>query len=319
MLEAVRVSTGWTQAVLSLATGVSQTLISQIEAGAREPSDATLSGLASALAVDVALLETSPPAPTIRHAFQKSLPARAVRKLEGDLALAHLRIDRIGGVPEIDVPAWRFDPAEDFGGDRANAVRRAWDVPDGPVDDLVGLMESHGIVCVFRDLADLKVSAVLSTAVGSPTVMFMDSSRSASDVRWAMAHELGHLALREDRDPTIESPADDFAAELLIPRRQLRDSMHEDTTALAAQWGVPHLRLLRYAKESKLISSVTLRRERAGLRPADTARLRGPSWVANAVRKRTRAPGESLSAVAASAFMSVEDLRRDYLAGSRSS
>ncbi len=318
MVEALRVSAGLTQAQLSEGAGVSQTVISQIETGAREASPDALSELAKSLAVDVVMLEMNCPAPTIRHTLQTSLPARAVRKLIADLAIAHARIALIGGVPETDVPIWRFDPSQHFGGDRARGIRRAWDVPEGPVNDIVGLLEDHGIICVLRDLGAVRVPAVLSTADSAPTIMFIDPSRSTSELRWAMAHEVGHLAVHEAQDKSLEGSADDFASELLIPRRQLRASMREDTAALAADWGVPQLELLRHAKEGRLISGAAMRRERAGEKPTDRSRLAGPSWLASAVRGRTRAPGETLAAVAASAFLSVDDLRRDYLAGSRS-
>lgn len=318
MLEAVRVSGGWTQAELSAASGVSQTVISQIESGSREPSAEALARLASPLGVATALLSLPCPAPSIRHALQVSLPARAVRKLEADLALAHARIARIGGVPDTSVPRWAFDSRTHFSSDRAHALRRAWDVPRGPVPDLVEMLEEHGVVCVFRDLAPVRVAALSSTAAGYPTVMFVDPAASATAARWALAHELGHLTLHDESAQAHESSADDFAAELLIPRRQLRGELPGDMASTAASWGVPLSRAIRAAEGAGAISASAARRERSQAVAEESSRLPGPTWIADAVRRRTRAPGEPLAHVAGDAFLSVADLRRDYLAGSRS-
>lgn len=52
--------------------------------------------------------------------------------------------------------------------------------------------------------------------------------------RWTLAHELGHLVLHSNYiDPELESQADAFAAEFLMPRHIIEPDLRDLTPSLS--------------------------------------------------------------------------------------
>jgi Zn-dependent peptidase ImmA (M78 family)/transcriptional regulator with XRE-family HTH domain len=114
---------------------------------------------------------------------------------------------------------------------------------------IIGLpipVESMDAFCVWRD--GWPLIAVLARAPGDR-------------LRFSVAHELGHLILhpatRGDQQ-TFEAEADRFAAELLTPRRALKDLMPRHVTLrslmmVKTQWGVSIKGLVKAARELELI------------------------------------------------------------------
>lgn len=83
------------------------------------------------------------------------------------------------------------------------------------------MLESLGIVCVYRDLRQLGVSALSSTAEGDRVLMLLHSDAGTLDLAWAVAHELGHLLFTGDPAKDEELHADAFAAAFLMPGREV--------------------------------------------------------------------------------------------------
>lgn len=126
-----------------------------------------------------------------------------------------------------------------------------WKDRDIPVDP-IAIANSMGIE-VYADALDERVSGALVKRVAQPPRILIRSDDSPKRQRFTCAHELGHYVQRGSVDvgddyeyvdlraevdgaPSIdETFANQFAAELLMPRREVKIlwSLSQDVTELA--------------------------------------------------------------------------------------
>lgn len=111
--------------------------------------------------------------------------------------------------------------------DAATLCRRYWGLGDGPIANVVALLESKGIVIARCSFGNETVSA-FSFREGSRPFIFLGADRdSACRSRYDACHELGHLLLHRGVDMTdlendldrIEAEADRFAGAFLLPEK----------------------------------------------------------------------------------------------------
>jgi Zn-dependent peptidase ImmA (M78 family)/transcriptional regulator with XRE-family HTH domain len=109
----------------------------------------------------------------------------------------------------------------------ATKCRRHWGLGDGPIGDLLKLLESNGFIVTRADFGLAKIDA-FSFWYGDRPFMFLSSDKSSAvRSRFDAAHELGHMVLHSGltsdqlEDPIVlkrvESEADQFAGRFLLP------------------------------------------------------------------------------------------------------
>ncbi len=104
-------------------------------------------------------------------------------------------------------------------------VRVAWELGDGPIANVVGLLERKGVIVSRLPAATDEVDA-LSCQIGERPFIVLATNKDAADrARFDAAHELAHLLLHEDAQPgdaEVERAAHRFAAEFLAPAASIR-------------------------------------------------------------------------------------------------
>jgi len=124
-------------------------------------------------------------------------------------------------LPPLDVP--QFVPKT---GSRseieqiANDVRNAWNVPDGPIANVVRLLEAHGIVVARLNSGGTNLDAFSRWFGDRPLVLLWADKGDKARSRFDAAHELGHLVMHADPDPLDrdqERQANMFASAFLMP------------------------------------------------------------------------------------------------------
>jgi Zn-dependent peptidase ImmA (M78 family) len=147
-------------------------------------------------------------------------------------------------------------------------VRRDWGLGNGPISNVVHLLESKGILA-FRLLSDCKkVDAFSLWHHGRPYVFLNTEKGSASRSRFDAAHELGHLVLHTEYlpgDRAQEEQANRFASAFLMPRETFlaecpRRLVWPHFLELKQRWKVSLAALVRRARDLDLISDDTYRR-----------------------------------------------------------
>lgn len=262
-----REAEGKTQAEVAKAAGVSQGVISKVEHGLDGMTPEQLEGVASYLGYDPALFlrperVRSGASACLYHRKRKTLPARILHRLEGRMYLASLHADRL--LQDFDIDAERqfhTMDLDDYGSpvEVAQALRRAWRVPPGPIGNLMALIESAGGIVLLADFETRKLFGMSCWSKTGRPVFYLNSAMTTDDLRWTLAHEVGHLvmhAMAPDGDPEVQ--ADEFAGEFLMPRAeavpQLRNLDFRRLPKLKGYWRVSMKTVIRRAEMTGAIS-----------------------------------------------------------------
>lgn len=296
-------------------SALSSAAVSQYELGLAVPSAATLEALAGALRVgpeflteDAADLDVELPA------YFRSLRSTSAQQRRWSRHMVQL-VHRLAQVlhehvelPERNIPRVPADPYQPELDRRAAAeaaaekVRRLWKLPRGPVSDVVGTLESHGVVCLRLAIDDSRIDAFSVNFDDHPVAVLGTDKDKWDRSRFDAAHELGHLVMHEEAAgvPEAERQANEFAAAFLMPAADIRRSLPNRADwallmDLKRQWGVSIGALLMRAKTLAVMSdaaylSATKVMSARGWRrhePVDGA-PESPSLLADAIKRAKR-------------------------------
>lgn len=311
--------------------GVSPASITQYEAGKTVPSPATEARLALACGVSARYLRGSA---TRRRpdfssrSFFRSLRSTSQRERDRADALAeHVAdlvetLDRHVHLPDVDMPT--LTPES---GTRAEIeeiaaeVRRRWAVPDGPIANMVRLLEAHGIV-VARLMSNGRRLDAFSRWFGDrPVIVLWADKSDKARSRFDAAHELGHLVMHTDAEPLSvdqERQANMFASAFHMPPGDVSCDVIRNAPTLGdwpevlrrrAHWGISAKALLYRSRELGALPENAFRRamqnyNRHSIRDRDGAQL-GPPERPVLLSRAAEAAGLDPQELAAEAALAV--------------
>ncbi|HEX7949783.1 MAG TPA: XRE family transcriptional regulator [Candidatus Limnocylindrales bacterium] len=279
---------------LAVRVGVTPAAIGQFEAGVARPSAATLGRLAMALQVPVGYFAKG------RRQFELAEDETHFRSLRSatkrDRSQARSQVERLAEIvavledrvrlPAVDLPEIPVGTTPD---DAARLVRSEWHLGEGPIANMVGLLERHGVVVARLEAATDEVDAFSCWLGRRPFVILASNKGAADRSRFDAAHELAHLLLHADAHPgdrAVERAANRFGAELLVPATTIVRELPRrvDWSAYAAlkvRWRVAIAMLLLRARDTGVISDSAYRRammeiNRRGWRRTEPASLGEP-------------------------------------------
>lgn len=214
---------------------VSAQAISNYETGKDTPGSQVLLALASALDVPLSSLFQRISVPLGQPAFRKKKMSDARRRaLESAIALdveRHLETEELFGLQahtkfdipdDVRMPIRTISDAED----RADQLRAAWGLGDHPIENLIELLEEHGMLVVCIEAGDDFDGCTYPEA--EFPVVVVNGVRPGDRLRFDLAHELAHRVLRFDGDwdeATREKAAHRFAGAFLVPARRARQEL----------------------------------------------------------------------------------------------
>jgi Zn-dependent peptidase ImmA (M78 family) len=265
MLRLARQRLGFTQKQAAERLGVVQPVLSRVENDITEADSALLLKAAQVYKVPSAFFQMTDPVygpPVSVHAMLRGkadLTGREIDMVTAELniRLMHLRrfLQGLDFSPPAELPSLdveRYGSAEKI----ADAVRTHWQLPPGPVKNLTQLVERAGVVVGKSTFGGAAISGVTFRAPGMPPLVLLNSTHPADRLRFTLAHELGHLVMHRFPTPTMENEANQFAAALLMPERDVRPAFMAqrlDLARLAAlkqEWRVAMQALLYRASET---------------------------------------------------------------------
>jgi Zn-dependent peptidase ImmA (M78 family)/transcriptional regulator with XRE-family HTH domain len=232
VLLLARHSRGRTQQEVAVAAGVTQGLISKAEDGLTGIGETELETIANFLGYPVRLFYTPGRvrelgSACLYHRKRKTLPAKILKQLDARMFVRNLNVCRL--LDDIEVQGHRMFhtmDTDEYGGspiEVARALRAAWRVPDGPIKNLTALIESAGGVVILENFGTHKLFGMSCWTTRGHPLFFLNSETSTAELRWTLAHELGHLTMHAAAptgDP--EGQADAFAGEFLAPEALFR-------------------------------------------------------------------------------------------------
>lgn len=262
MVALARKSRGLTQVDLAQRIGISQGLLSRIEGGLREPSNEVLEKIARALRYPTSFFYQDANAyfsgiSLLFHRKRQSAPIRILEQIYARIDIIRLHYRKL--LEAVEIPEWNahvVDPAE-FDGDIediARATRALWGLPPGPIHNLTRAIENAGGLVIPFDFGTNRVDAVSQCPPGMPPLFFVNTAFPGDRLRFTLAHELAHVILhQDDLHPSMEEEADRFAAEFLMPERDIKPYLYKlDLPKLATlklQWKVSMAALLKRATD----------------------------------------------------------------------
>lgn len=330
MLVLVREYLGKTQAQVAAAAGVTQGYISKSENGLIFPANEVISRIAVALnwpaeffyrtdrvygfgtscmyhrkqaSLKVSVLTTAQATANILRMAVAPLFEELVVKHPNELV--RLDIDEHGGSPE----------------NIAQMVRASWHLPLGPIKNMFTTIEAAGGVIYEIPFGTHRLEAVSHWPPGSFAIFLVNADSPPDRIRWSLAHELGHVVMHSIPTDAMETEADRFAAEFLMPEREIRPSLDRLDLKRAAQlkayWRVSMQALIRRARDLSCIPpsrAVRLFAELSGLgyrtnEPVEIPR-ETPTVLRAALATHRREHNYSLQDLAAMSGMPEEEFER---------
>lgn len=250
MIELRRRMLGISQKQLSELASMSQGTLSKIEQGLKNVTQEQAEKLSEALSCPISFftmperLYGGPISASPMYRKKASVGIKVLDRLiaEINVRIVHVRklLQFIEFQPEFELPA--YDP-DDYCGDVseiAKNTRKSWYLPAGPIKNLVEVLERAGCLVIDCDMDDTGLSGVSYNLPGLPPMIFINKNQPLDRYRFTLAHELGHLVMHKAPNPNMESEADSFAAEFLMPARDispyLRDMSIEKAASLKPFW-----------------------------------------------------------------------------------
>lgn len=254
LIEA-RKARGLTQEALGDLIDRSKSFISKLESGVSNPSAQVLIRLSEVLNLPVrwfSLKEFS--AESSVYQFRHSTSATKTQKEVAKIRLKWLReisfsLEEWIDYPEVNlVTSPSRDEAlrlNDYQIEKiSNELRLLWKLGDRPIKDLIGVIESNGIIVAKEFIGAHGLDGV-STWIDRPLIWTAKDKCSYFRSRFDIAHELGHIVLHKNltnedclitekkstllRYKEMERQAHLFASHFLAPRRALSLSFRSIT------------------------------------------------------------------------------------------
>lgn len=333
MLQLAREARALTQKELALRTSISQGHISKFESGQLQVPKEQLERIGLALDFPPQFF-FQPDHPYglgisfVYHRKRKSLPVSEQKRIQAQINVLTLQITRLlrGVDIECDNEFLVLDIG-DFDGDAesiAQLVRAKWNLPLGPVNDLIGAIESAGGVIVRRDFLSRKFDAQSRWLNSLPPMFFVNHDVPTDRLRFTLAHEIGHIVMHRIPTEDLESEADRFASEFLMPRDEILPDLSPFSLQRAAmlkpKWRVSIASLVRRAFYLGVITHSQYRRyftqlSAAGHRTREPITISDeqPSLVTQLLEVYQRDHGYTIAELCQMLYINEREFRSQYL------
>jgi len=272
-LEEARELKGILKSELAEQVHLSAAAIGQFESGVSRPNTGTIAQLSLALGVPPEFFSVGRPQVDLAENNVHFRSLRSTSKRDRTQARAQVRLlAEIVGVlsrrvrlPAADLPEYPHDAPPDA---VAAEIRALWGLGDGPVGDMVRLLERHGVIVLRLDATSEELDAFSCRISGRPYVILTTNKGKSDRARFDAAHELFHLLAHDDASPgdkTLEDQAHRFAAAFLMPEPAMRNELPQRVDwrrfgQLKLRWGVSMAALLYRARTLDLVSEDAFRR-----------------------------------------------------------
>lgn len=264
MVILAREARSLTQSDLARKSAISQANISKYESGIRAIPDAHVHKIADILRYPQEFFYL----PEQRYGFgssctyhrkRQTMPVNELRTQLAKINILRIQVARLLHGVEIDSDN-RFErlDLEDFNNNVeqiAQYVRRKWEIPFGPIQSLAGVIEHAGGIAFRCPFGTKKVDAISQWTKDIPPLFFINDDLPGDRLRFSLAHELGHVIMHQvlSLDASdMEKEADRFAAEFLIPAKEIGPDLERvtlpDLVRLKVHWKVSMAAILYQAK-----------------------------------------------------------------------
>jgi Zn-dependent peptidase ImmA (M78 family) len=273
MLVLARESRLKTQTELAREVTVTQGKISKYENGFLLVSEQDLMRIARALRYTPDFFYQHPRlyglgSTTLFHRQRQGIPILLQKRIQAETNILRLQVERLLQSVELEHDN-TFEPLDidAFDGNAAEIarlVRAGWRLPTGPLSNLTSAIESAGGIVLKCSFRVKQIDAVHMWVPGLPPLFFLNRDLSGDRLRFTLGHEVGHAIMHRVPAGDIESEADRFASELLMPEKEIGPALTgltlQRAAALKPIWKVSIAALIRRARDLHKITDSQYRR-----------------------------------------------------------
>jgi Zn-dependent peptidase ImmA (M78 family)/transcriptional regulator with XRE-family HTH domain len=270
MLTLAREARGLTATELAKLSGIPQSTISKIEHEVRAFSETDVATFSAALDYPEAFFYRSDAqygqGTVCHHRKRQSMPITTLRQIHASMNVMRMATcDLMRGVEiqaEHDFPRMEVD---DYGSPQqiAQLARQTWGLPLGPIKSMTEVIEAAGGVVVPSDFGTDKLDAISQRPTAQPPFFFVSATAPGDRLRFNLAHELGHIIMHSAPAPDQEAEANEFAAEFLMPAREIGPQLAQLTMSKLADlkryWKVAMQALIKRAHDLGKITDRQMR------------------------------------------------------------
>lgn len=266
MISLARESRGLTQTELAKKMGIAISSVSRLEFGYIDADD-SLDLLSDVLNYPKSFFsqtfQIQPP--NIHYRKRLTLSPKIIRKADALMNIYRGNIEKMLTLIRLEEANLPIVTDNKYASPRKLAayLRSFWNLPKGPIKDLVTLVEKHGIIVILFDFETDKIDGrSMITDDGHP-VIFLNHLFPGERQRLTLAHELGHICMHMKTFPTFardeEQEAFEFASEFLMPEFEIRYDLSTKLTIeklgdLKRLWKMSMAALLHWAEKLKCIT-----------------------------------------------------------------
>jgi len=203
---------------------------------------------------------------SLLKAARHRIEAQVQDQLERALALEEFLPP--GDIPRRKLPKWSC-PNADAAEQAARRLRKAWQLGNAAIRDLIAVMEDHG-VRVF-EVKGPEAFDGLSGIAGKEAFVAIGAGWPGDRQRLTLAHELGHLVMQmpaKVSKSNAEKLCYRFAGALLLPAERIKAELSphrphlawSEVADLKAEYGMSMQAVLHRARDLQIISGSAYRK-----------------------------------------------------------
>lgn len=268
MIVLAREARGMTQQELGEKIRLHKANVSRLENGDTSVNEETLAALSDVLGYPPQFFFQPGNIIPVNLSYRKRqiVPVKLINPIEAQINIIRRHVQFITRAMEKPLPQLPlFSVDEKQTPARiASLVRKKWDIETPVITNLIKTVEQQGIIINSFDFGTERVdSRSMLTDDGYPMI-FLNSSLLGDRQRFSLAFELGHLIMHtftnvpHDRD--INHEANLFAAELLMPGKEIVKDFQKSLTLpllgeLKRKWKVSMIALLYRADDLNILTA----------------------------------------------------------------
>jgi len=196
---------------------------------------------------------------------REKVTAKDLSRIEANVNLYRIGIEKLlttFPIKPADIPVI---PVVKSGSpnESAKQLRKIWKVEKGVIPNLNSILEAHNILHVSFDFGTDRVDGKSAyTSQGQP-IIFTNSRVLGDRQRFTLAYQLGHLVMHSKSeftfDTDISHEANVFAAEFLMPEKEVAKDFQEGVTVpvlakLKKKWGASMIAVLYRAHDLSILT-----------------------------------------------------------------
>lgn len=262
MLVLARESRGLSQHALSRRIDINQSYLSKLESRLIEPNDDFLQKSSEELKFPINFFfqegHKYPSKSFHRKKSKLSQTELSVISATANIMILHIR-ELLNDISLSSVGIKEVDTDSQTPEEIAQCIRNSWSIPQGPINNMIECVELNGGVVMEIDTMSDAFDGVTITVPELPHAIFFNKNMPGDRIRFTIAHELGHAVMHRYPTVSMEEEANRFAAEFLMPKNEIKDSLYSlsipKLIQLKSFWKVSIGALLRRAKDLGTVTS----------------------------------------------------------------